>query len=321
MLNNNSHRTFYILGLSSLAIGTGLFVYQNVFYEKHKLSKQTTVYIAKKDIPLNTELSRDMFKEISIPTVAVVGNAVQDFSSIEGEYSKYTIPQGTLLSESQVSEEQLNKEGEYLIPLIGDYVSNVKFNDDVAVFVLLEGDGGKQVKKLFASKRIYGKNIAPTDAMVEDEEATFYIKVTQYELQAYFEALAQGEIIIAKRLYESAPQNHFTNNYFTGTFEASTDNLLEHFSPNWNLDNNSENSGEENPSTNGTIHIGVSGNQSSIDENISSENRGTMIYTTQDGESWDSLAAKFKTDVNTLKLLNSSVVEIEPNLIISVPAI
>lgn len=309
---SNNHRTFYLLGIGSVAIGTVFFIYQNVFYEKHKLAKQTTIYIAKKDIPLNTELSKDLFEEVQIPKVAVTDKTIENFSEVEGDYSKYSIAQGTILTSTQLSEEKLNKEGEFTVPLTGSFPSNISANDDVAVFVLIDNQGEKEVKKLFNSKRVYDKQFSTVDPIMEDgEETTFYIKVTQYELQAYFEAVAQGEIIIAKRLFEHLPQNHFSNN-FTGGFDASTDNLLEHFNPNWILEK--EESSE-------SVVLDSNNSTSKPEQEETDENRGTVIYTTTADDSWDSIASKFKTDIATLKELNPKVINIKANLVLTVPAI
>lgn len=312
---NNNHRTFYILGIGSITIGTLFFVYQNVFYEKHKMSKQTTIYIAKKDIPLNTELSRDLFEEVKIPQVAVRGKTIEDFSEVDGQFSKFSIAEGSILASTQISDDKLNKEGEFTVPLTGDFASNISVNDDVAVFVLLDKQGQKEVKKLFNSKRIYDKQFSTIDPIADDgEETTYYIKVTQYELQAYFEAMAQGEIIVAKRLYEYSPQNHFSNN-FTGEFEASTDNLLEHFNPNWILEDESSSTVEPNTGSNQINN--AEENDLATDNN----SRGTVIYTTTSEDTWDTVASKFKTDITTLKTLNPTIVEIKADLILTVPAI
>lgn len=316
---SSSHKTFYALGLTSLAIGASLFIYQNVFYEKHKLSKQTTVYIANQDIPLNTELTANMFDIKSVPKVSIVGKTVVDFSTVEGSYSKFTIAEGSILASTQVSDEKSNVEGEFMIPLSGDYISNVSVDDDVAIFVLLENGKEREVKKVFSSKRIYSKHYLPTEAMTSEEaEITYYIKVTQYELQAFFEASSQGEIIIAKRLFEYEPINHYSNE-FTGVFEAETDNLLEHFSPDWIMGSNIEIQSGEESSPEETVDVETS--DDSTEDSNSSSDRGTLIYTASKGDTWEVVASKFKTDVNTLKTLNPSVVEIDENLVLIVPAI
>lgn len=309
---SNNQRTFYLLGIGSITVGTIFFIYQNVFYEKHKLSKQTTIYIAKKDIPLNTELSKDLFEEVKIPKLAVTDKTIEDFSEVEGDYSKYSIAQGTILASTQLSDQKLNEEGEFTVPLTGEFSSNINVNDDVAIFVLLDNQGEKEVKKLFNSKRIYDKALSTSDPIMTDgEEMTYYIKVTQYELQAYFEALAQGEIIIAKRLFEYLPQNHFSND-FTGGFDASTDNLLEHFNPNWILEK--EESSE-------SVVLDSNNSTSKPEQEETDESRGTVIYTATADDSWDSIASKFKTDITTLKELNPKVINIKANLVLTVPAI
>ena len=309
---SNNQRTFYLLGIGSITVGTIFFIYQNVFYEKHKLSKQTTIYIAKKDIPLNTELSKDLFEEVKIPKLAVTDKTIEDFSEVEGDYSKYSIAQGTILASTQLSDQKLNEEGEFTVPLTGEFSSNINVNDDVAIFVLLDNQGEKEVKKLFNSKRIYDKALSTSDPIMTDgEEMTYYIKVTQYELQAYFEALAQGEIIIAKRLFEYLPQNHFSND-FTGGFDASTDNLLEHFNPNWILEK--EESSE-------SVVLDSNNSTSKPEQEETDESRGTVIYTATADDSWDSIASKFKTDIATLKELNPKAINIKANLVLTVPAI
>lgn len=285
MITNNSFKIQYTLGFIALLAGAGMFTYDNFISDEIKAKTTTTVYVAKDEIPAHTQITKDMFNAVTIPKNGIVGKSIQNLKDVIGDYTVHGLKAGELLMEQQLSEDALNSEGDLLIPVEGVYVSDITPTDTVGIYVVYtEKDGATTIKRVLKSKRVYVQS--NYSAETGTDEMSYFVKVNESELQAYFEALKKGEIIIAKHLNEVELSNDVIKGETIEDFVIGGDE---------SLDFNSDQASNEKPSS--------------------------AIYTPTGKDTWESIAAKFKISVQELYDLNPDIVKIEPNIKLIVPAI
>jgi len=247
--------------LSGLSVG--LFAYQNFYLNKN--NENIIIYVAKEDIPTKSILTNDMFKPINIPKSGVLDIYVTNINEIIGKELK-----GGLLKEEPLTKSRLttNKDEKYNleIKLESDVSVPIKNNDYINTYVILKDSQGKvEIRKVFDTKQVFVDGIGAQST--DSAETIQKIKVTEEELNNYYDAKERGKIIIAKNTSLDGQEDITDEKYDPNSEEAQ--NAVK-----------TEGKDEENA---------VSVVEKKIEE----------------GETLDTLALKYKTTIEEIKNLNN----------------
>lgn len=186
-------KNIYLTGMiGSLAIGGGLFVYQNVYLAKQ--NPEQVIYVAKEDIPAESEIKEDMLKAVSIPSDGVLPIYVTDKKEIVGKRLLGGLLKDEPLSKSRLTtEEDLENQLELKI----DYDNEVPLTtgDYINVYVILTNNGGEiSVQKLFERKMV----TVVTNTTKDSTTSFNSLKVTEKEALDYYNAREKGKLVVVK---------------------------------------------------------------------------------------------------------------------------
>lgn len=337
MINQSRYRLFLMISSILATLSVAMFIYQHFFYEERRLKDLVSVYIVASPVDAHEVITPGDLKELKIPQQALIDGMVTNLSTLNEipHYTLHSLKKGEILVESQLTTENLHNEGTLLVPLTGNYVSEITAGDMVSFYTLAPDiieDNGHQysVSKLFSAKKVYANGrLDVVDAIVEGGESSqYYIKVTEEEMNAYYQALKTSEIIVAKHMIDIHAVidslDHFEIEHFDDLLKPqseSTDSQTPDVKPNGNnLNNNSignENSSSQNNLI-GTINPPLSTDK---EETTPEDDRSTVLYRVGEDDTWETIAMKFKTDKNTLYKLNPNVLTLRKGTELLVPSI
>ena len=333
MIDRNRYRTFLVTSLVICGISILMFIYQTFIHEQLKSKDIETIYVANKALFAYDEIKESDFSTIEIMKDDLISGMVTDFKEFEGHYLKHSLQPGEILVQSQLTKENEHQEGDQLIPIQGSYVSDIVPGDFVGVYVLRsEIINDKQeyvVDTLFKSKRIYrnGQLGINKSHYVEGEGYMTYIRVTKEELDAYYTATKQGELIITKHLSDIAAIIDEKHNQDNTPIPDSppaplnpTDESVS-FNPNDFINSGTANYDEtiNYESNEGSDNSQIESQLPQTDETISVEDFSQIKYNAKEGDTWESIAISFNTTVDLLRQLNPTIFQIEKNTSLVIP--
>lgn len=340
VINQSRYRMFLMVSSILATLSVAMFIYQHFFYEESRLKEMSTIYVIASPIDAHDNIEPGDLKEVKIPKQAVVQGMITDLASLKEvpHYAKHSLTKGEILVDSHLTTENLNNEGTLLVPLTGNYVSEILPGDMVSFYTIspvqVENSAPQYtVAKLFQSKKVYSNGRLNTvDAVVDGEASQFYIKVTEEEMNAYYQALKTSEIIVAKHMIDIPAiidqlDDFDIQNYDDLNTPPSTGNPSNNLSQNGNNLNNETNetsgsNGNSDSQNNneiiGTIKPPLASEDTSSND---SNERGTVRYRVGEDETWETIAMKFKTDKNTLYKLNPNTLTIQKGTEVIVPSI
>lgn len=339
LINQSRYRLFLMISSALATLSVAMFIYQHFFYEASRLKEMTTVYVVAAPIDAHTTVDPGDLKEVKIPAQSLIDGMITDLSMLTEtpHYAIHRLTKGEILVTSQLTTDNLNAEGTLLVPLEGNYISDVIAGDMVSFYTIVPiySDNSPTqftVKKLFNSKKVYSNGRFNTvDAVIEGENVALYIKVTEEEMNAYYQALKTSEIIVAKHMIDMNAVidnlKDFQIQDYNGIVQdpsTSTDANSNNVSQNGNnlntefIGNNGNNSQEENELI-GTIKPPLADEDTTTDD--TEADRSTVRYRVGENETWETIAIKFKTDKNTLYKLNPNTLTIHAGAEIIVPSI
>lgn len=322
MIDHNRYQTFLVTSLVICGISILMFIYQNFIYERIEAKNTVEIFVSNTALYAYDSIKREQFNTIEIPVENVINGMITDFSQVEGQYLKHSLQPGEVLVKNQLTTDNHHEEGDLLIPIEGHYVSDIVPNDLVSVYVLRTEQVNNKIEyhieNLFQSKRIYrnGQLGINPSVYVDGEAYNIYIRVTPEELDAYYQALKSGELIIAKHLSDLATiiENIQTlpkeDSIESDTESNESTQVPEDSTPTPDLTPESNEPSQEE---------GISSNESLYNQTTSVEDRGQIKYTANSKDTWESIALKFKTTPQVLKQLNPKIYQIEEKVELIVP--
>lgn len=186
-------KNIYLSGMiGTLVIGGGLFAYQNVYLAKQ--NPEQVIYVAKKDIPAESEITEDMLEAVSIPADGVLPTYVTDKKEIVGKKLLGGLLKSEPLSKSRLTTEE-NLENQLELKI--DYDNNVPLvtGDYINIYVILESNGGEiNVQKLFERKMVTVSNTSSADGTTSFNS----LKVSEKEALDYYNAREIGKLVVVK---------------------------------------------------------------------------------------------------------------------------
>lgn len=186
-------KNIYLSGMiGTLVIGGGLFVYQNVYLAKQ--NPEQVIYVAKKDIPAESEITEDMLEAVSIPADGVLPTYVTDKKEIVGKRLLGGLLKSEPLSKSRLTTEE-NLENQLELKI--DYDNDVPLvtGDYINIYVILESNGGEiNVQKLFERKMVTVSNTSSADGTTSFNS----LKVSEKEALDYYNAREIGKLVVVK---------------------------------------------------------------------------------------------------------------------------
>lgn len=186
-------KNIYLGGMiGTLVIGGGLFAYQNVYLAKQ--NPEQVIYVAKKDIPAESEITEDMLEAVSIPADGVLPTYVTDKKEIVGKKLLGGLLKSEPLSKSRLTTEE-NLENQLELKI--DYDNNVPLvtGDYINIYVILESNGGEiNVQKLFERKMVTVSNTSSADGTTSFNS----LKVSEKEALDYYNAREIGKLVVVK---------------------------------------------------------------------------------------------------------------------------
>lgn len=186
-------KNIYLSGMiGTLVIGGGLFAYQNVYLAKQ--NPEQVIYVAKKDIPAESEITEDMLEAVSIPADGVLPTYVTDKKEIVGKKLLGGLLKSEPLSKSRLTTEE-NLENQLELKI--DYDNDVPLvtGDYINIYVILESNGGEiNVQKLFERKMVTVSNTSSADGTTSFNS----LKVSEKEALDYYNAREIGKLVVVK---------------------------------------------------------------------------------------------------------------------------
>ena len=334
MINQSRYRLFLMVSSILATLSVAMFIYQHFFYEESRLKELSTIYVVGTAIDAHEAITPGDLKEVKIPKQALVDGMVTDLTTLTTtpHYARHSLIKGEILVQSQLTTENLNNEGTLLVPLTGNYISDIIPGDMVSFYTITPVQKENNtpqyaVTKLFTSKKVYSHGrLNSVDAVIEGETTSYYIKVTEEEMNAYYQALKTSEIIVAKHMIDinaiiDSLDNFNINNYDDVVSPPSGSTTGSNSQNGNNSNNNSGSNG--NSSQNNNELIGNLNPPLATDDETSNTDpdRGTVRYRVGEDETWETIAIKFKTDKNTLYKLNPDILTIQKGTEIIVPTI
>lgn len=208
-------KNIYLSGMiGTLVIGGGLFAYQNVYLAKQ--NPEQVIYVAKEDIPAESEIKEDMLKAISIPSDGVLPIYVTDKKEIVGKRLVGGLLKDEPLSKSRLTTE---KDLENQLELKIDYDNEIPLTtgDYINVYVILENNGGEiSVQKLFERKMV----TVVTDSTKEGTTSFNSLKVTEKEALDYYNAREKGKLVVVKDTSLDGKENITTQQFDSNSDEV-----------------------------------------------------------------------------------------------------
>ena len=341
VINHSRYRLFLMISSILATLSVAMFIYQHFFYENRRLKELSTIYVVASAVDAHDAVTAGDLKEVKIPKQALVEGMITDLTKLNEvpHYALHSLTKGEILVDSQLTTENLHNEGDLLVPLTGNHISEIAAGDMVSFYTLApepsdESSTPYVVKKLFSSKKVYATGrLNDVTEVIDGETIQFYIKVTEEEMHAYYQALKTSEIIVAKHMvdvhamiddldnFDIQPYDELNTNSSTSTGTSSSNSN----SSGNNLNNNStsnENSNSQSDNTIGTLNPPLSTDkEEGTEEENTDENRSTVLYRVGENDTWETIAMKFKTDKNTLYKLNPDVLTIRKGTELLVPSI
>ncbi|WP_368262962.1 SAF domain-containing protein [Clostridium disporicum] len=263
------------------AFSASLFTYDN-FFLKEDVTREM-VYVANQDIPADTTLTKDMFKKVSVSSDSILTGYVTNTNEFEGKKLKGGLLKEEALTTMRLTDEEDMEHNLEIKVEVDESSIDIVSNEYYNVYVILNVNGEVKIQKVFDMKQIETKAVSTTDG----SKQTLVMKATEEEVIKYYDAKEKGKLIVAK------------NRVIDGGNEVITD-----YDPNSEDAKNAQKptSDEESDTKTETPTVSV------ITKNY------------EEGDTLDSLAIKYKTDVETIKALNSNKEQFEVGEEIVLPA-
>ena len=300
-MNNKKYKRTVgiVVGLTLLA--GGLFVYDNIYITAKQREDLVPVYLAKTDIPAYTTVTENMFSVVGINKDSLLPSYVIDISQVIGNETVGTILKDEPLTKQRVGTTGgMGEQGEFLLKIEPDFVSDISKNDFIKVYVQLVDQRTNEtaIKVLFDEKKVR-KVSSPDNVAIETELQTgvkigsVYVNVNEQELQDYYNAKQTGYIIVAK--YDSVD---------VGKVQATQEIVEKTEKEVGKYETNSQE---------------ALNSQRPLKEETN-EGSAVMSYVVQEGEDIETLSIKFKTSVDELSIMNEQKMEFVVGETITVPA-
>lgn len=186
-------KNIYLSGMiGTLVIGGGLFAYQNVYLAKQ--NPEQVIYVAKEDIPAESEITEDMLEAVSIPADGVLSTYVTDKKEIVGKRLLGGLLKNEPLSKSRLTTEE-NLENQLELKIDYDNEIPLVTGDYINIYVILENNGGEiSVQKLFERKMVTVSNTSSADGTTSFNS----LKVSEKEALDYYSAREIGKLVVVK---------------------------------------------------------------------------------------------------------------------------
>lgn len=175
-----------------IVVAGGMFAYQNFIMPAQLIAQKTVVFVAKKDIPADTQLKQDMFSAVEVTTDSVISGSIQDMADLEGKRLIGGVLKGEPIMAQRVSD-LIDEEGTYYVKVEPDYPVDLREGEVVAVMQKTENT----VETLFKRKNVYSSSQV-TSILEGESVAGFYLLLTQEELEKYYLAKDNGGVIMTK---------------------------------------------------------------------------------------------------------------------------
>lgn len=203
MINHSRYRLFLMVSSILATLSVAMFIYQHFFYEDSRLKELSTIYIVASPIDAHDPVNPGDLKEVKIPKQALIEGMITDLSQLSEvpHYALHSLAKGEILVKSQLTTENLHNEGTLLVPLTGNYISDVLPGDMVSFYTITpvqaENSGPQYtIARLFTSKKVYSNGrLNSVDSVIEGEATQLYIKVTEEEMNAYYQSLKTLSLI------------------------------------------------------------------------------------------------------------------------------
>jgi len=280
--------------IASLAVlSSGMFIYENVYVVKQEQANKVGVYIANTDIEPHSLITSEMLTKVELDKTSILKGYVTDPGEVIGKYVVGGVLQGEPLMTQRVSAEALEKTEELNLKIIPDFSGDLALHDNARILVQLtdKNTGEITVKELFEAKKI--RQVSEG----KDKQTGFYITATEEEVRDYYIAKERGKVIAVKINAldldgetagdaEDTDEKTSTSEDNVDKFDAESDEV--------------KNATKETDTTDDGVAI--------------------KTYTIQEGDTFESLALKFKTKAETIQTLNNDMKELEVGKTIQVPA-
>lgn len=188
----NKKKSNLLLVVLLIAVAGGMFAYQNFIMPAQQIAQKTVVFVAKKDIPADTQLKQDMFSAVEVTTDSVISGSIQDMADLEGKRLIGGVLKGEPIMAQRVSD-LVDEEGTYYVKVEPDYPVDLREGEVVAVMQKTENT----VDTLFKRKNVYSSSQV-TSILEGESVAGFYLLLTQEELEKYYLAKDNGGVIMTK---------------------------------------------------------------------------------------------------------------------------
>lgn len=192
MLNNKKVNKIVYTMIGATLVSGGLFAYQQ-FYLNNQNDEQI-IYVAKQDIPNNTEIKEDMLEAVTVPKDGVLSTYVTNVNDVLGKSMS-----GGLLKDEPLSKARLinSEDTKNILELKIDYDNEIPLNnnDYINIYVILTNNSGETVvQKLFERKLV-----TVTTVTTSDSTSSYYtLKVTEEEALNYYTASETGKLVVVK---------------------------------------------------------------------------------------------------------------------------
>lgn len=110
-----------ILGIALIVVAvTGMFLWETVLEEKLTYKQ---IFVAAEEIEVNTEITNDMLKIISVPKNQVLNDRIVDSGELVGLITKIAIPQNTQIYKGMLSKKAVNAgKSEYICAIPKEWI-------------------------------------------------------------------------------------------------------------------------------------------------------------------------------------------------------
>lgn len=180
-----------------LLVSAGLFGYQNFLMPAQQQASKVPVYIAAEDVPADTVITKEMFKEVSISEDSSLEGSVVNIDEVVGSEVEGGLLKGEQLFLQRLTSD-VSEEGNLYVKVEPDFPIDIRDGENVRVF--LQGNtntGESAVVELFNQKKVFSSSRVTSIAEGDSVEG-YYMRMTDEELNEYYSAKTKGSIIMAK---------------------------------------------------------------------------------------------------------------------------
>ena len=182
-----------------IGIAIGLFYLQNVYLPKINAQQKTVVYIANKELNPLTDVNKDNFVAILLPSTAISSDYVLDISKVVGSPLKNTIYEKEILSYSHIAEKETLDDKNLLTAIVPNYYDDIKADDLVNIYVI-KADKKTNIfsmENIFIAKKVE-KVTNETSLTNAKQNFSLSVELSEVELKSYYAARHAGEIVATK---------------------------------------------------------------------------------------------------------------------------